>query len=207
MTICRIDDADNLSNTYKKKVDGPVAVGGILAVLATFFGLIAFAFLAMSGASLSLIWLVFLLVAVILVFGYRKSFRNRNYFYAYVIDDDEVYCIDIPKACDNSRLFGEFSIALGGFAQKKRRINNMKKLPSTSYVDEFICNRNVAECCGSVIDKVFDIKEGKEFIKLQVQVTAVNKAGSFIPTRKKTLCIPRTFTNVIELRSRLEYLR
>ncbi len=207
MTICRIDDADNLSNTYKKKVDGPIALGGVLAVLATFFGLIAVAFMAMSGASFGLIWLVFLLVAVILVLGYRKSFLNRNYFYAYVIDDDELYCIDIPRACDNSSLFGEFSIAIGGLAQKKRRINNMKKLPTTSYVDEFVCNRNVAESCGSIVEKVFDIKEGKDFVKVKAQLTAVNKAGSFFPTRTKTISIPRTFTNMIELRSRLEYLR
>ena len=207
MTICRIDDADNLSNTYKKKIDGPITVGGLLAVLATFFGLIAFAFLAMSGASLSLIWLVFLLVAVIIVLGYRKSFQNRNYFYAYVIDDDEIYCIDIPRACDNSSLFGHTTIAIGGLAQKRRRMNNMKMLPTTSYVDEFVCNRNVAESCGSIIEKVYDIKEGKDFVKVKAQLTAVNKAGSLFPTRTKTISIPRTFTNMIELRSRLEYLR
>ncbi|MCR5599504.1 MAG: phage holin family protein [Ruminococcus sp.] len=206
MTICRIDDADNLSNTYKKKVDGPIALGGVLAVLATFFGLIAVAFMAMSGASFGLIWLVFLLVAVILVLGYRKSFLNRNYFYAYVIDD-ELYCIDIPRACDNSSLFGKMTIAFGGYAAKKRRMNNMKMLPTTSYVDEFVCNRNVAEVCGSIIEKVFDVKEGKEFVKVKVQLTAVNKAGSFFPTRTKTISIPRTFTNMTELRSRLEYLR
>lgn len=207
MTICRIDDADNLSNTYKKKIDGPVAASVIFACVMFFVGMIAFGIAAMSGASLSLIWLVFILVAAIVGMGYRKMFINRNYFYAYIIDNDEVYCIDIPKACDNSQLFGNFSIAIGGLARKRRMINNMKQLPSTSYVDEFVCNRNVAEYCGSVIDKVFDMTEGKKFIKIKAQFTAVNKAGSFFPTRTRTVLIPRTFTNIDELRSRLEFLR
>ena len=207
MTICRIDDADDLNKTYKSKIDGPVAKSVLLACVMFFIGMIAFGMAAMSGTPLSLIWLVFLIVAAIIALGYRKMFLNRNYFYAYVIDDDKIYRIDIPKACDNSRLFGEFSIALGGLARKRRMINNMKKLPTTSYVDEFICSRQVAEYCGSVIDKVFDMTEGKKFIKVKAQVTAVNKAGSFLPTRTKTVRIPLTFTNIDELRSRLEFLR
>ncbi len=207
MTICRIDDADNLSKTYKSKIDGPVVKCGLLACVMFFIGMFAFGFAAMSGAPISLIWLVFILVAAIICLGYWLMFRNRNYFFAYVINEGDIYMLDIPKACDNSRLFGHTTIAIGGLAQKRRRLNNMKMLPTTSYVDEFICNRNVVECCGSVIDKVFDIKDSGKFVKVKAQFTAVNKAGSLFPTRVKTISIPRTFTNIIELRSRLEYLK
>ena len=85
-------------------------------------------------------------------------------------------------------------------------MKNLKKLPNTSYVEEFVCNRQVAEYSGSVIDKVFFISEGKEFLTVKAQLTVVNKNSTFVPTRKKTLYIPRTFTNIDQLRSRLEYL-
>ena len=82
----------------------------------------------------------------------------------------------------------------------------MKSLPTSSYIDEFVCNRQVAEYSGSVINKVFLMEEGKKFLKVSAQVTAVNEKAEFFPTKKKTLYIPQTFTNIDTLRMRLEQL-
>ena len=210
MTVCRIDDADRLHATYQQKMSAGTGVTIILSVLILFVGLVIYGFVALSDSGIRAGFILFLipaLIVLLLVLRVIRKAKNAGYFMAYVIDD-EVYQIDIAKACTNDTLFGEqYSILVGGsLAGFNRIMKNMKKLPTTSYVEEFVCNRRVAEYSGSIIDKVFSISEGKEFLTVKAQLTAVNKSSTFVPTRKKTLYIPQTFTNIDQLRSRLEYL-
>jgi hypothetical protein len=211
MTVCRIDDADRLHAAYQQKMSAGTGVTIILSVLILFFGLMAYGFIALSDSGIKAGFILFLipvLIVLLLVLRVIRKIKNTGYFMAYVIDEDEVYQIDIAKACTNDTLFGEqYSILMGGsLARANRIMKNLKKLPNTSYVEEFVCNRQVAEYSGSIIDKVFSISEGKEFLTVKAQLTVVNKNSAFVPTRKKTLYIPRTFTNIDQLRSRLEYL-
>lgn len=211
MTVCRIDDADRLHAAYQQKMSAGTGVTIILSVLILFFGLMAYGFIALSDSGIKAGFILFLipvLIVLLLVLRVIRKIKNTGYFMAYVIDEDEVYQIDIAKACTNDTLFGEqYSILMGGsLARANRIMKNLKKLPNTSYVEEFVCNRQVAEYSGSIIDKVFSISEGKEFLTVKAQLTVVNKSSAFVPTRKKTLYIPRTFTNIDQLRSRLEYL-
>lgn len=210
MTVCRIDDADRLHATYQQKMSAGTGVTIILSVLILFVGLVIYGFVALSDSGIRAGFILFLipaLIVLLLVLRVIRKAKNTGYFMAYVIDD-EVYQIDIAKACTNDTLFGEqYSILVGGsLAGFNRIMKNMKKLPTTSYVEEFVCNRRVAEYSGSIIDKVFSISEGKEFLTVKAQLTVVNKSSTFVPTRKKTLYIPQTFTNIDQLRSRLEYL-
>ena len=210
MTVCRIDDADRLHATYQQKMSAGTGVTIILSVLILFVGLVIYGFVALSDSGIRAGFILFLipaLIVLLLVLRVIRKAKNAGYFMAYVIDD-EVYQIDIAKACTNDTLFGEqYSILVGGsLAGFNRIMKNMKKLPTTSYVEEFVCNRRVAEYSGSIIDKVFSISEGKEFLTVKAQLTVVNKSSTFVPTRKKTLYIPQTFTNIDQLRSRLEYL-
>lgn len=211
MTVCRIDDADRLHATYQQKMSAGTGVTIILSVLILFFGLITYGFIALSDSEIRagfILFLIPLLIALLLVLRVIRKIKNAGYFMAYVIDENEVFQIDIAKACTNDTLFGEqYSILVGGsLARANRIIKNLKKLPTSSYIDEFVCNRQVVEYSGSVIDKVFSISEGKEFLTVKAQLTVVNKSSTFVPTRKKTLYIPQTFTNIDQLRSRLEYL-
>ena len=211
MTVCRIDDADRLHATYQQKMSAGTGVTIILSVLILFVGLVIYGFVALSDSGIRAGFILFLipvLIVLLLVLRVIRKIKNTGYFMAYVIDEDEVYQIDIAKACTNDTLFGEqYSILMGGsLARANRIMKNLKKLPNTSYVEEFVCNRQVAEYSGSIIDKVFSISEGKEFLTVKAQLTVVNKSSTFVPTRKKTLYIPRTFTNIDQLRSRLEYL-
>ena len=211
MTVCRIDDADRLHAAYQQKMSAGTGVTIILSVLILFFGLMAYGFIALSDSGIKAGFILFLipvLIVLLLVLRVIRKIKNTGYFMAYVIDEDEVYQIDIAKACTNDTLFGEqYSILMGGsLARANRIMKNLKKLPNTSYVEEFVCNRQVAEYSGSIIDKVFSISEGKEFLTVKAQLTVVNKSSAFVPTRKKTLYIPQTFTNIDQLRSRLEYL-
>ena len=211
MTVCRIDDADRLHAAYQQKMSAGTGVTIILSVLILFFGLMAYGFIALSDSGIKAGFILFLipvLIVLLLVLRVIRKIKNTGYFMAYVIDEDEVYQIDIAKACTNDTLFGEqYSVLMGGsLARANRIMKNLKKLPNTSYVEEFVCNRQVAEYSGSIIDKVFSISEGKEFLTVKAQLTVVNKNSAFVPTRKKTLYIPRTFTNIDQLRSRLEYL-
>lgn len=211
MTVCRIDDADRLHATYQQKMSAGTGVTIILSVLILFFGLITYGFIALSDSEIRagfILFLIPLLIALLLVLRVIRKIKNAGYFMAYVIDENEVFQIDIAKACTNDTLFGEqYSILVGGsLARANRIIKNLKKLPTSSYIDEFVCNRQVAEYSGSVIDKVFSISEGKEFLTVKAQLTVVNKSSTFVPTRKKTLYIPQTFTNIDQMRSRLEYL-
>ena len=183
----------------------------VLSVLILFVGLMTYGFIALSDSGIKAGFILFLipvLIVFLLVLRVIRKIKNAGYFMAYVIDEDEVYQIDIAKACTNDTLFGEqYSILVGSsLARANRIMKNLKKLPNTSYVEEFVCNRQVAEYSGSVIDKVFSISEGKEFLTVKAQLTVVNKSSTFVPTHKKTLYIPRTFTNIDQLRSRLEYL-
>ncbi len=211
MTVCRIDDADRLHATYQQKMSSGTGVTIILSVLILFFGLITYGFIALSDSEIRagfILFLIPLLIALLLVLRVIRKIKNAGYFMAYVIDENEVFQIDIAIACTNDTLFGEqYSILVGGsLARANRIIKNLKKLPTSSYIDEFVCNRQVVEYSGSVIDKVFSISEGKEFLTVKAQLTVVNKSSTFVPTRKKTLYIPQTFTNIDQLRSRLEYL-
>ncbi|SEH77722.1 hypothetical protein SAMN02910265_02642 [Ruminococcus flavefaciens] len=211
MTVCRIDDADRLHATYQQKMSAGTGVTIILSVLILFVGLVIYGFVALSDSGIKAGFILFLipaLIVLLLVLRVIRKAKNTGYFMAYVINEDEVFQIDIAKACTNDTLFGEqYSILVGGsLAGFNRIMKNMKKLPTTSYVEEFVCNRRVAEYSGSIIDKVFSISEGKEFLTVKAQLTAVNKSSTFVPTRKKTLYIPQTFTNIDQLRSRLEYL-
>lgn len=211
MTVCRIDDADRLHAAYQQKMSAGTGVTIILSVLILFVGLVIYGFVALSDSGMKTGFILFLipaLIVLLLVLRVIRKTKNTGYFMAYVIDETDVYQIDIAKACTNDTLFGEqYSILVGGsLAGFNRIMKNMKKLPTTSYVEEFVCNRRVAEYSGSIIDKVFSINEGKEFLTVKAQLTVVNKNSTFVPTRKKTLYIPQTFTNIDQLRSRLEYL-
>ena len=211
MTVCRIDDADRLHATYQQKMSAGTGVTIILSVLILFVGLVIYGFVALSDSGIKAGFILFLipaLIVLLLVLHVIRKAKNAGYFMAYVIDETDVYQIDIAKACTNDTLFGEqYSILVGGsLAGFNRIMKNMKKLPTTSNVEEFVCNRRVAEYSGSIIDKVFSINEGKEFLTVKAQLTVVNKSSTFVPTRKKTLYIPQTFTNIDQLRSRLEYL-
>ncbi|MCR4795520.1 MAG: hypothetical protein K5898_10240 [Ruminococcus sp.] len=211
MTVCRLDDADRIDATYQQKMSGGTGITIILSVLILFVGLVVYGFIALSDNDINPLFILILipvLIGLIFVLRTIRKIKNTGYFMAYVIDESDIYQIDILKACTNDTLFGsQYSFLVGGsLARANRIIKNLKKLPSTSYVEEFVCNRQVAEYSGSVIDKVFSINEGKEFLTVKAQLTVVNKNSALVPTRKKTLYIPRTFTNIDTLRSRLEYL-
>lgn len=211
MTVCRIDDADRLHATYQQKMSGGTGVTIILSVLVLFAALIVYGMLSLSDSDINagfIFPLMLILLVLIIGGGVLRKARNTEYFMAYIIDESDIFRIDIIKACTNDTLFGsQYSILIGGGLVRLNRImKNLRKLPNSSYVDEFVCNRQVAEYSGSVIDKVFSVDEGREFLKVKAQLTVLNSNSAFIPTRKKTLYIPKSFTNMAELRSRLEYL-
>jgi len=211
MTVCRIEDADKICSTYQHKMSSGAAMTIFLSILILFGGLVAYGFIALSDSGINPLFILILipvLIGLLLIMRFMRKAKNTGYFMAYVIDESEIYQIDILKACTNDTLFGEqYSILIGGgLATANRIIKNLKKLPTTTYIEEFVCNRQVAEYSGSVINKVLSIKEGKEFLTVRAQLTVVNKNSTFVPTRKKTLYIPRTFTNIDTLRSRLEFL-
>lgn len=211
MTICRIDDADRLDVSYQKKMSSGTAITIVLSVLILFAGLFAYGSISISDSDINagfILILIPVLIVLLLVLRVRRKMKDSGYFMAYVINDDEVYQIDVIKACTNDTLFGEkYSILIGGsLARANRIMKNLKRIPTTSYVDGFVCSRPVAEYSGSIIDKVFSIDEGREFLKVTAQLTAVNRTAALVPTRRKTLYIPLSFTNMDELRSRLEFL-
>lgn len=210
MEVCRIDDADRLHVTYRKKTTGVSAACTVVIAVILIAGLTAYGFISMADGNGGMALLVMvLLMALALVLTALKIIRNDAYFMAYVIDGNAVYRIDIPKACTNDRLFGSavpfFSI--GALAAKNHMLSNMKKLPTASYIDEFVCNRQVAEYSGSVIDKVFSVNEGKKYLKVRAQLMFINKQAHFFPSRRQTLYIPKTFANIDKLSYCLEYLR
>ena len=208
MIVCRLDDADRIASTYQSKMSAGMPVKIILSCIVLFFGTMAYGFISMSGGNGSIAFVITVLLIVLLIgSGIIASTRNPGHLLAYVIDDDNVFQVDIPKACANDTLFGAaISITYGSLSRKNKIIKNMKSLPTSSYIDEFVCNRQVAEYSGSVINKVFLMEEGKKFLKVSAQVTAVNEKAEFFPTKKKTLYIPQTFTNIDTLRMRLEQL-
>ncbi len=208
MIVCRLDDADRIASTYQSKMSAGMPVKIILSCIVLFFGTMAYGFISMKGGKGSIAFVVTILLIVLLIgSGIISSTRNLGYFMAYVIDDDNVFQVDIPKACANDTLFGAaISITYGSLSRKNKIIKNMKSLPTSSYIDEFVCNRQVAEYSGSVINKVFSMEDGRKFLKVSAQVTAVNEKAEFFPTKKKTLYIPQTFTNIDTLRMRLEQL-
>jgi len=211
MTVCRIDDADRLYATYQNKMTSGTALTIVLSILILFVGLIVYGVIATSYSGEEMLFILIMipvLIGLVLIMRTLKKVRDTGYFMAYIIDGDSVYQIDIPKACTNDTLFGaQYSFLIGnGLSRYNRIMKNLKKLPTTAYVDEFVCSRQVAEYSGSVIDKVFSVDEGREFLKVKAQLTVLNSNSTFIPTRKKTLYIPESFTNMDELRSRLEYL-
>lgn len=186
MTICRIDDADRLHVTYQQKVSNVIWVRVAVSAVILFMGVIAYGFIALdtdSGASAFVI--TFILIALVIASGYRKMIRNNNYFTAYVIDGDTLYHVDLPRAFGNDMLLGKsYSISSrNGVFQRVKIISNMRKLPATSHVDDFISRREVIGYSGSIIENVFDIKEGREFMRVKLQMKGFRPTTAF--SRKK----------------------
>ena len=132
MTVCRIDDADRLHATYQQKMSAGTGVTIILSVLILFVGLVIYGFVALSDSGMKTGFILFLipaLIVLLLVLRVIRKTKNAGYFMAYVIDETDVYQIDIAKACTNDTLFGEqYSILVGGsIAGFNRIMKNMKK--------------------------------------------------------------------------------
>ncbi|MBP3310365.1 MAG: hypothetical protein J6L05_06085 [Ruminococcus sp.] len=209
MTLCRIDDADNIHVTYKRKVAnviwGKVALSVGVLLLGWFVSL--FVGLGTETNLIGIVWLItFVLIGLLIVSGYIKMVRNANYFTAYLIDDKYLYRVDLSEAFGNDTLFGKsFSLnSRNGVFQREKIAKNMRKVRSTSHFDEFICRRDVVDYSGYQIEDVMDISDSKEFLRVKLQMKGFLLMNSY--SRKKTVYIPKTFTNFFELRQELEKL-
>lgn len=209
MLISRIDDADRIHVTYQRKCTGVMWGFGALACAVFFISLVTYAVIIMDNdVSGGTIVIPFLLTALILGFGIYKSRRNRSYFQAYVMDGDSVYHVDFENACGSSALFGEpsFPIRRRGMAERIRIINHMKKVPNTSYYDEFVSRDDVMYHSGSLIDRVLSVEDKGRFIKLRAHTRRLDPSAAIFTERDRTFYIPTTFTNIQELRQALEKL-
>ncbi len=206
MTISRIDDADRMHATYQNKVSHVIWVKVAVSVVILFIGVVAYGFISMNSDSGDYVWLItFVLIAFQILTGYLKMMRNNNYFSAYVIDGDVLYRVDLTEAFGNDTLLGKsYSISnRNGVFQRMKIAHNMSKMPATSsHIDDFICRKEVIAYGGYVIENVFDIEEGEEFLRVKLQMKGFRLFNSY--SRKKTVYIPNSFTNLNELRYELE---
>lgn len=207
MTISRIDDADNLHVTYERKVTSVIWVRIVVSIVISFFGLIGWGIAEMQTDSGGIILVITVLLVALLIFtGYLKMSRNNNYFAAYVFDENMLCRVDLTEAFGNDTLLGKsFSISnRNGLIQRMKVTSNMQKIRATAHLEDFICSREVIEYSGYAIENVFDMTEGKEFLKVKVKMKGFRLLNSY--SRKKTIYIPNSFTNFDALRYELEKL-
>lgn len=207
MTISRIDDADNLHVTYERKVTSVIWTRIVISIVISFFGLIGWGIAEMQTDSGGIILVITVLLVALLIFtGYLKMSRNNNYFAAYVFDENMLCRVDLTEAFGNDTLLGKsFSISnRNGLIQRMKVTSNMQKIRATAHLEDFICSREVIEYSGYAIENVFDMTEGKEFLKVKVKMKGFRLLNSY--SRKKTIYIPNSFTNFDALRYELEKL-
>lgn len=209
MTISRIDDADRLYVTYQQKVTNVIWKRVAVSAVLLFLGVFAYGFAAMETESGNgdVVWLItFAVIALLILSGYLKMHRNNGYFSAYIYDGNTLRLVDLTEAFGNDTLLGKsYSINhRNGVFQRMKTAANMRKIPESSHIDEFICNKEVIEYSGYEIEKVFNIREGREFVHVKVQMKGYRLFNSY--SRKKTLHIPKSFTNSDALRYELEKL-
>lgn len=209
MTISRIDDADNLHLTYERKVTSVIWVRIILSIAVSFVCLIAWGILLMnsdSGENYAPIIIGVLIIAWLIFSGYLKMSRNNNFFTAYVFDENSMYLVNLTEAFGNDTLFGKnYSVSSrDGLIQRMKVTANMRKIRATSHLDEFICRQEVIDYSGYAVEKVFDISETKNFLRVKLQLRGSRLFNSY--SRKKTVYIPNSFTNFDALRYELEKL-
>lgn len=207
MTISRIDDADNLHVTYERKVTSVIWTRIVISIVISFFGLIAWGLALMETDSGGIVLVITVLLVALLIFsGYLKMSRNNNYFAAYVFDENMLCRVDLTEAFGNDTLLGKsFSIRnRNGLVQRMKVTANMQKIRATVHLDDFICSKEVIEYSGYAIENVFDITEGREFLKVKVKMKGFRLLNSY--SRKKTIYIPNSFTNFDALRYELEKL-
>lgn len=209
MTISRIDDADNLHLTYERKVTSVIWVRIILSIAVSFVCLIAWGILLMnsdSGENYAPIIIGVLIVAWLIFSGYLKMSRNNNFFTAYVFDENSMYRVNLIEAFGNDTLFGKnYSVSSrDGLIQRMKVTANMRKIRATSHLDEFICRQEVIDYSGYEVEKVFDISETKNFLRVKLQLRGSRLFNSY--SRKKTVYIPNSFTNFDALHYELEKL-
>lgn len=207
MTISRIDDADNLHLTYGRKVTSVIWVRIVVSMILSFFGLIAWGVAEMQTDSGGIILVItVLLVAWLILSGYLKMSRNNNYFSAYVFDENMLCLVDLTEAFGNDTLLGKsFSISnRNGLIQRMKVTSNMQKIRATAHLEDFICSKAVIEYSGYAIEAVFEMTEGREFLKVKVKMKGFRLLNSY--SRKKTIYIPNSFTNFDALRYELEKL-
>ena len=207
MTISRIDDADNLHVTYEKKVTSVIWTRIVVSIIVSFFGLIGWGLALMETDSGGIILVITVLLVALLIFsGYLKMSRNNNYFAAYVFDENMLCRVDLIEAFGNDTLLGKsFSISnRNGLIQRMKVTANMQKIRATAHLDDFICNKEVIEYSGYAIENVFDMTDGREFLKVKVKMKGFRLLNSY--SRKKNIYIPNSFTNFDALRYELEKL-
>ncbi|MBO5164868.1 MAG: hypothetical protein J6B75_10600 [Ruminococcus sp.] len=207
MTISRIDDADNLHVTYQQKVTSVIWMRVIISIIVLFFGTIAWGFAEMETEYGGIVPMIAaLIIALLILSGYLKMSRNNNYFAAYVFDENILYRVDLTEAFGNDTLLGKsYSINnRNGVFQRMKVTANMQKIRETAHLDAFICNKDVINYGGYVIENVFDISEDREFLRVKAQLKGFRLFNSY--SRKKTIYIPKSFTNFDALRYELEKL-
>ncbi|GEM_PF-3160022 len=214
MTVCRMDDADNISGQLLSRKPGAFVKGIVLTAVLFFIALIVSGFAAMeesTGMKLAAagLWILFVLSFVNI---YLSQKRADRYFTAYVFNDDinsAVVAEDILRACTNQTLFGaEYSVTFGREHNNWGRIaSNMKYIDTSSKVDEFLARRDVINYCGSVIEEVHDISEtGKEY-RVKARLRRLDTRHFIINNYTGTLRIPKNFYNAAALIDRLEMMR
>lgn len=205
MTVSRIEDADNLHVTYEKKVTSVIWTRIAVSMIVLFFGLIAWGLALMETDSGGIVPVITVLLVAWLIFsGYLKMNRNNNYFAAYVFDGNMLCRVDLTEAFGNDTLLGKsFSMSnRNGLIQRMKVTANMQKVRATAHLEEFICRKEVIEYSGYAIENVFDMTEGREFLKVKVKMKGFRLFNSY--SRKKTIYIPNSFTNFDALRYELE---
>ncbi len=207
MTISRIEDADNLHVIYERKVTSVIWTRIVISIIVVFFGWIAWGLALMETGSGGIAPVITVLLVVWLIFsGYLKMSRNNNYFAAYVFDENMLCRVDLTAAFGNDTLLGKsFSMSnRNGLIQRMKVTANMQKVRATAHLEDFICSKEVIEYSGYAIENVFDMTEGKEFLKVKVKMKGLRLLNSY--SRKKTIYIPNSFTNFDALRYELEKL-
>lgn len=213
MTICRMDDADNLSGQLMTKKPGAFAKWTILTVVLFFFAVMAAGFAALDDSlTAKLLAIAFGALAVLCFVNiYRSQKAADRYFLAYLFDDDinsAVVMEDIVRACTNNTLFGaEFSVTFGREHHNWGRIaSNMKKIDTCSKVDEFLQRTDVVKYCGTVIEEVHDIKETKKEYRVRAKLRRLDTKHFFVVNYTGTLRIPKSFMNSDALTERLRMM-
>ena len=213
MTICRMDDADNLSGQLMTKKPGAFTKWTILTVVLFFFAVMAAGFAAMDDSLTAKLLAIAFGALTVLCFVniYRSQKAADRYFLAYLFDDDinsAVVMEDIVRACTNNTLFGaEFSVTFGREHHNWGRIaSNMKKIDTCSKVDEFLQREDVVKYCGTVIEEVHDISETKKEYRVKAKMRRLDTRHFFVVNYTGTLRIPKSHMNSDALIDRLRMM-